>query len=61
MKGAKKLHELQEDYTPAPQMTCCVCGKSMELPYGRWGNGGTCNRVCEKTKEAEPKHPPPKE
>ncbi len=56
MKNGKKLHELQEDYTPPSEMKCCVCGKPMELPYGRWGDGGTCSRVCERVQEAKPKY-----
>lgn len=35
---------------------CCVCGKKITYGYyGRWEDGGTCSRGCERTKESQPK------
>lgn len=48
-----KLHEAQEKGIPKP---CVHCGKPYMLPYGRWGDGGTCCRPCELAHEAKPKY-----
>lgn len=53
MKG-QKLHEAQEKGIPKP---CCVCNKPTLNFYGRWGDGGTCSRPCERIQEAKPKYP----
>jgi hypothetical protein len=49
------------DYTPKAKKeaevklifeNCCVCNKPIvEGYYGRWGNGGTCSKTCERIKE----------
>jgi len=49
-----KLHEAQETGIPKP---CINCGKPYQLPYGRWGDGGTCSKKCEAIQEAKPRHP----
>ena len=46
MKNARKLEDLKAEYQP--KLTCLVCNKSMEVPYGRWGDSGSCSRKCEK-------------
>ena len=51
---AIKLAEAQEKGIPKP---CINCGKPYLLPYGRWGDGGTCCRPCERLQEAKPKYP----
>lgn len=38
--AVKVLHE-------EPVGRCCVCNKPVTGFYGRWGNSGTCSRVCE--------------
>lgn len=27
--------------------TCMICGRPVQGYYGRWGNTGTCSRICE--------------
>jgi hypothetical protein len=49
-----KLSEAQEKGIPKP---CINCGKPYILPYGRWGDGGTCCRPCEREQEAKAKYP----
>lgn len=34
-----------------PTVHCMVCGKGTLGYYGRWGNSGTCSRVCENAAE----------
>lgn len=37
---------------------CTVCGEPVDYWYGRWGDKGTCDRICEQIQEDKPKYPP---
>ena len=42
-----------------PTFPCIICGKRFEHPYGFWmEGGGTCSRLCEKEREAQPLRKP---
>lgn len=54
------------DYTPKkerqqvedkglPMKPCLICQKLCQ-PYGMWADGQTCNSVCEKVKEHQPRN-----
>lgn len=57
MKTTRNLREVQEEYKETIAGLCCVCEKPTPYFYGRWGNGGTCSRPCERIQEAKPKYP----
>jgi hypothetical protein len=42
---------------PAEKLyTCLICEKEIDGYYGRWGDFGTCGRVCEGVQAAKPKY-----
>lgn len=47
--------ERKVEDTGLPLKPCCICQK-MCRPYGFWNDGQTCSRVCEVTKEAQPRN-----
>lgn len=47
---------LSEEQVKKLLYVCMICNRPIEGFYGRWGNGGTCSRVCEKTQEGKSRH-----
>lgn len=56
------FREAQEKYQESVVGLCCVCQKKVTGGfYGRWGDGGTCQKACETIQEAKPRYRPPQE
>ncbi len=62
----KPFNPVIPDYTPKkdrqqikdegiPSKPCIICSKLCK-PYGMWNDGQTCNSVCEKVKERQPRN-----
>lgn len=50
-KSERKVEEPTLTFEP-----CCLCGNPIKQGYyGRYGNGGTCSKACEKVMELKPK------
>lgn len=48
----KKVEEVVLIFNP-----CCNCGKKItDGYYGRWSDGGTCSKTCEKEQFAKPRY-----
>lgn len=56
MKG-KNFREVQEQHKETVVGLCCICNKPVGGFYGRWGDGGTCSKKCEKEQAQKPKYP----
>lgn len=63
MKGGQNLRDLQHkkkeeaDKAWIHPCVCCVCGKSCEGYYGRYGDGGVCSSKCMREHVLKPKYP----
>ncbi len=50
-RSEKKVEEVTLTFEP-----CCLCGEPIKQGYyGRYGNGGTCSKTCEKEMAAKPR------